>query len=241
MEELLRLPEEPEPSPALELMRRKEAQRTSYGVFVGNYRELTELLEVVEEPYVAIHLRKEKRNAELDKIYEELTRLLYNFLASAKSLIDHTRDYMDTFYEGSLLLDEYNEKVADHFASSPLQGFVQDLRNYTQHYKLPLISATFTIKRGHELRVTYAISASELRKWDNWTPRSRQYLELYHDKLPLGQLATDYYTIVKEFYEWLRKREPEFNRENPEFLRQRREHIAKLMRTTGPDCDQEVV
>jgi len=240
LEELLRLPEEPEPSPALEFMRRREALLISYSVFVGNYRELTERLKLVENPHVAINLWTVKLDVEFEKVRDEVTRLLHNFLASALSLLDHIKVHMEKLYEGSDLFAEYTSRRREHVFSTPVYRFVYDLRQYAIHNKLPLVGRIFSFHKTRGIRISYFLDVGELKrsKKKRWSAEARQYMDTYGGQLPLRQLAMEYFPVMNEFYKWLRKREPEFNRENPNFLRQRWERIAKQMRTTGPDYDK---
>lgn len=185
--------------------------KRSYRMFKRNYRHLIALLDKVEAPEVAIRLHDVKHNAEFFWALEEIAHLLHNLLASAKSLIDHTRAHMHRLYEGNPFLDEYKARVEDHLASSPVQRFVQDLRNYTQHCTLPEIGSAFSWGATEGLSIAYYIDAEKLRKWDNWSPESWQYLDAFRKILPVRQLAGDYFSLVDEFYKWLDKREREGN------------------------------
>lgn len=215
-------------SPEFALFIQMEALRSSRRIFGGNYRELTDLLGILENPMVAIPLRDAKRRAISRSALEIVTRLLHNFIASAKTLIDHTRTHMHSLYEGHPFLEEYEARVEARFASSPVQRFVQDLRNYTQHYKLPLTGSSFSWDSAQGLNITYFADTEELAKWDKWSPEGRQYLDAFQKILPLRQLASDYLSLVDEFYKWIDKREREVNSEKLERLRQMQKRIASL-------------
>jgi len=183
--------------------------RRSYRMFKGNYRQLIALLDNLETIEVAIRLHDVKHNAEFFGALEEIARVLHNFLASAESLVGHTRTYMRNLYKGQPFFTEYEARVAEQFASSPLRRFVQDLRVYTQHITLPLTGSAFHLDRTEGLSIAYYIDAEELRKWDNWSDESRQYLDAFQKILPVRQLADDYFSLVEEFYKWLDKSERE--------------------------------
>jgi len=217
-----------ENSPERALFIQLEALRGSYRMFTGNYRELIDLLDIVENPVVAIPLKDAKRRAESLKVLEAITRLLHNFLASAKSLIDHTRTHMQSLYKGQCFLSEYETRVADQFASSPVQRFVQDLRNYALHYALPVTGSLFSWESTEGLNIAYYINAVELRKWDRWSPEGLQYLNAFQEILPIKQLASDYFSLVDAFYKWLDKRQQEINSEKLECYRQMQKRIASL-------------
>jgi hypothetical protein len=229
-EDIISLMDEFENSPERALFLQLEALGSSYVVFTGNYRELVVLLGVVENQRVAIHLSDVKRRNEFLRVFEELTRLLHNFTASAKTLIDHTRTHIHRLYDGQPFVNEYESKIAEKFTSSPIQRFVQDLRNYTQHYTLPAVGRSMSWSRGQEYyNIMYYLDVKELRKWGNWSPESQQYIDAFREKLSLKQLADDYFSLVNEFYRWLDRREREINSEKLDRYRQIQKRIASML------------
>ena len=78
--------------------------------------------------------------------HEFHTRLLqqfHNYLASAGTLVDHTRRIADEEKIGPELLDLYRDRVSLTFAVSPVARFIKDLRKYFLHYGLPIVLATW--------------------------------------------------------------------------------------------------
>jgi hypothetical protein len=227
-EDILYLMDELKNSPERALFLKLEALRASFRVFAGNYRELLKLLNVVENPEVAIRLKGVERRAESHKVLEEITRLLHNFLASARSLLDHTNTHMTKLYIGHPLLSEYETRRADFLTSTPVHQFVQRLRNYAQHYKLPLTGSLLSYEAPKDLTITYYLNTGELRKWKGWSSTGRKYLESFQDILPVRKLAEDYVSLVKEFFGWLDKSQLEVNSEKLERLREIEKRFARL-------------
>jgi hypothetical protein len=205
-----------------------EALRISHRLFASNYTELIAFLDLIESEKVAIPLHDVKRRREFIQVLDEVTRLLHNFLASAKTLIDHTRSHIRRLYQAHPFSDEYNSKLKEQLASSPVRSFVQDLRNYTQHYTLPLAGSHTSWNRESGLTITYFVDAKELRKWDNWAYKSRQYLNTFDEIMPVRQIASDYFSLVNKFYEWLHSRQLEVNSEQLSRLREMEERLAKF-------------
>ena len=58
-----------------------------------------------------------------------------------KLLVAATRVFVNEHYEDTDLLREYNDRVKRDFSEAPLHRFLQDLRNYTLHYRLPATRA----------------------------------------------------------------------------------------------------
>ena len=71
------------------------------------------------------------------QVYKEVNRLFHNFLSSAKTLIEHTRIFMDTHFKNTSVNKEYTHKIKMEFSQDDLSRFIQDLRNYMLHQGLP--------------------------------------------------------------------------------------------------------
>jgi hypothetical protein len=107
--------------------------RGSYYVFEGNYVWLVRALDHFGREEVSVRLWSEDNRAKLASFIDEVTRLLHNFLAGAKSLVDHTRVFTDDMYEGHAFKKVYQDKVDRDLKHSPIVCFVQNLRNYVLH------------------------------------------------------------------------------------------------------------
>jgi|SRR5918998_4884966 hypothetical protein len=66
------------------------ALRSSYYVFEGNYRSLISALEHFGHIEVFMDLWREDNRTKLESFIDEVTRRLHNFLAGAKTLVEHT-------------------------------------------------------------------------------------------------------------------------------------------------------
>jgi hypothetical protein len=56
-----------------------------------------------------------------------LTYLLHNFVASAKTIVDHTRIFITAFYSGTSVETTYKAKIAEDVAPDKVCRFVHDL------------------------------------------------------------------------------------------------------------------
>jgi hypothetical protein len=121
----------------------------SYHIFINNYNELRTALMLFKNPEVSLQLMDQDHPEKLDQFQSEIIRFFHNFLASAKSLVEHTRILVRDLYLGSEFENNYNEKVNDEFTSSELTRFIQDLRNYILHKGLPMTSATINFSRDN--------------------------------------------------------------------------------------------
>jgi hypothetical protein len=137
----------------------------------------------------------------------EVMRLFHNFLASAKSLIDHTRVFVDDYYDGTPLMQAYRQKVQADFATDPLMRFIQDLRNYMLHRGLPGDSMSLSITRipetnSHDMVSTVSIDKEKLLTWSSWTKPSLSFLAAADEEIRISRISTSYGERVVAFSDW---------------------------------------
>jgi hypothetical protein len=123
----------------------------SYYVFESNYLWLVRALDYFGREEVSLELWRLDNRTKLGSFIDEVTRLLHNFLASAHSLVDHTRVFKNKMYKGHTFKKVYQDKVDRELKHSPTVSFVQDLRNYVLHKQLPIASAQLSLKGGGAL------------------------------------------------------------------------------------------
>lgn len=157
---------------------------------------------------------------EYDPLEQKTYQLFLNFVASAKALIDHTRNIVESLYVRTDFHKEYKDKVSKELASIPIRVFVQDLRSYVLHNKFPFVSSQFKLQRVSPIgssenlavsTVELTLSKQQLLKWDSWTKPSKHYLEAQNDQIPLDTLIDEYYSLIDGFYLWLDKRQREMH------------------------------
>src|SRR5205085_2788540 len=102
----------------------------SLSVFMGNAHDLLGLLHQAESDVeLAIELIQNVRPDDVARRFQaEVQRRLHNYVASVKSLVDHTRRLMDG-YEGHDVRVEY-ERRKDELVAQPVAAFFNGLRNY---------------------------------------------------------------------------------------------------------------
>ncbi|MGL4497887.1 MAG: hypothetical protein ACRCU2_02400 [Planktothrix sp.] len=217
-------------SSQMEIYRNLQALRASYLVLQKNYDELVSHLDHLNDPRESLlkysHVQKENLNL----LIEESSRLFHNFLASAKSLVDHTRAIINRLYSKNEVKKEYKEfkkeydkKLAADIANHPVQKFVQNLRNYTQHYTLPIPS--LQIEFGQDIKMGVRLDVEILKQWDKWDSISRAYLEDLGDSLCLISLSTEYFFLVQGFYQWLTERQAQIHKSDLEYLQKMNDEL----------------
>jgi hypothetical protein len=191
-QELFELSEQIKATEGHRIQLKIRALRSSYYVFEGNYRRLISALDYFGRIEVIMELWRENNRTRLEGFIDEVTRRLHNFLAGAKTLVDHTRVLKNKMYKDHRFKKVYQEKVDRDLSCSPIVCFVQDLRNYVLHKQLPIASAELSLKGGGgtitESDSTIKLDVNELREWDEWKPESRMYLDSLDDKVQIREV-----------------------------------------------------
>lgn len=191
----------------MKYLNRQKLRAFSFNIFSGNFAELKKACAIVENPEIGLKLMSESMKGAGVQAHMEVMRLFHNFLASAKSLVDHTRTFVDNHYTGTGFKQAYEQKVQAELANDPLMKFIQDLRNYMLHRGLPSGSMSLTITRApetnaHDLVTTVSIDKEKLLEWDSWTKPSRAYLATTEKQLKISDISSAYGDRVLAFYEW---------------------------------------
>ena len=173
----------------------------SYHIFNGNHEELRRALETYHNPDFAIQLWALTSRRKLDLFQKELVRMLHNYLASAKTLVEHTRKFVRTQYFGTEFEKKYDSKVDEAF-HNPFCSFIMDLRDFILHNGLPQTSASFHFEREKPLEFTIKLDVGSLRNWDGWDPQAAQYLGTLGAEVVMDDLVQRYTSLVAGFYKW---------------------------------------
>lgn len=189
-------------SPGWRVVAESEALGRSFRVFTGNARELLRTLAVFGNPEAIALLWDVDRRVEFEAVLGEVDRQLHNYLASVKSLVDHTRSIVDGMYPvGSAFRATY-EAEKDRLSSTARARFVQDLRNYTLHRRLPNPIGRLSMERDQPARSRVLLSTAELLEWDGWSAGARGFLQTAGDEIDLADVIGGYTQEVGAFYQW---------------------------------------
>jgi hypothetical protein len=187
----------------------------SIHIFDTNYTELMQLIHFMEQSPEATALLSLRGHNQLREIDSEMLRRLHNFVAGAKSLIDHTRRIYNKYYKGANSFPEYTTATRDIFATDPLSQFVQDLREYCQHYRtLSLLYVTkYTRETQEEVREV-ALQIDDLLSYDGWSATAKQFFEGKRGNVAISKPIQDYHDKVLRFYEWFQREQYRIHQED---------------------------
>jgi len=192
--------------------RKIERLEISIFIFRGNLEDIMKRIEFFKSPSSLI-LQDVRNRDELHQFFKEITRLLHNYLASAMTLVDHTRILVRELYDGenfSQFKDEYDSKKMICFAENPLHQFIQGLRNYIIHKELPVIGSILNL---NEIKSDLIIDISELRNNFEWNKFAKEFMDSKNDDEKLESIVLDYFKLVLDFHDWFYARQLEVHSE----------------------------
>lgn len=167
----------------------------------------------------------------------DLNRLLHNFLAAAKTLIDHSRNFIDEFYSGTVIEQMYQQKIDEQFKDDELSRFINDLRNYILHRGVPDNKLSQKLTEDHENVICFlTLCVKNLNSWKRLSTLSKKYLESAgsNSDLELSLFVAPYTNKISELHSWLRSELTEFHKDDIkeyEILKIKFENLTKQSST----------
>ncbi|WP_344965538.1 hypothetical protein [Oceanisphaera sediminis] len=191
-------------SSGMKFHNRMKSHSFSYNIFSMNLKELNEGLKLIETPQVGLKLMSEENREAGHQAHREINRLFHNFIASAKTLIEHTRIFVDKHYKDTPLHQAYAQKIKSEYAEDELCRFIQDLRNYMLHQGLPHSQMSISFTRGEpDFESTISLETEKLISWSRWSAFSKSFLAKQSKNIKLSDLVTPYGEKINSLYEWL--------------------------------------
>jgi hypothetical protein len=216
--------------PEFKLLEKIRTLKESLRIFKGNYAELRKPLVFHSDMPRALPLWDVRNMQVLYDFQREVARLLHNFVASAMSLVDHTRVLYRDLYEANGRFPEYKEEVKKRFEINPLASFVVCLRQYCQHYKPPpILSQMRWSQESPVFDSRLTLGKGNLEEFSGWKSPAKEFLAKQGDSIDLLDLVDRYYTLVMDFYRWFDKRQKEIHSEEFDKVNAKQKEFAKLV------------
>jgi hypothetical protein len=185
---------------------------TTFHIFQANQFELCKRITWFEEGKDSFQLLDVNKKEQLHSFLREVLRFFHNYLASVATLRDHTRNILKEFEEDGFIISDYGDKVAQLFAT-PESQFIQQSRNYMLHNTCIFTGSRLHWDQSGEFSLSITFSLKELKEWDNWNAKSRQFLEAQTEDPRLLPLIESYTKGVDEFYFWFVRRLEEMHKD----------------------------
>lgn len=170
--------------------------------YVTNADLLTGLIAAPESDtnLVIRFMHEARQGGYRQEYFDEVFRLLHNYLAILATLIDHARNLMKQ-YAGTDFNLQYQNRVTV-LRERPEASFLRDLRNYLLHVSMVPLSIDITIQSTDPVTSFKVILVSQtLSEWSGWKAASRRYLKAQAEIL-LRQCVEAYTEQNIDLYEW---------------------------------------
>jgi hypothetical protein len=149
----------------------------------------------------------------------EAARLLHNYLAAMTTFRDvqrgmHRRVWPDRYAPGTddkrtkWEVEVWTPNRNALFGDEPTE-FLVDLRNYSVHYAIPVMSMSTKFQSiggaggATAMSNTVTVDRKELLKWNGWRSKGRQYIaSAPDDSVDIVTPIATYSTRVPVFFEW---------------------------------------
>jgi hypothetical protein len=190
-----------------------------------NAQELIEITRRVNDPDEGLRLMAVDNREAGQQTHREVVRRVHNFVASALTLVEHTRIFMRENYCSTPVLDRYQAKIDADLANDPLARFVQDLRNYMLHKGLPnsemhmKFESNPDLPGGGTLETGIQIRAARLQEWDGWSVSARGFIEACGESIDIRTVAETYADKISLFHTWLQRELDQFHSDDLNELR----------------------
>ncbi len=192
--------------PGAQYLNRAHERTFSLNIFRGNTFELQRRLAGYTHPDHHLELFYQKNAEKGRQAHREIIRLLHNFVCSAVTLVEHTRNMVKSNYLGSRINQQFTARVNRDFAENQLTRFVHELRNYFVHKGLPATKNELKLESNpsngsdtFNAASSYYLDVAALSKWDSWTKPAREYLFECGQRIDLKELVRNYAATVEVF------------------------------------------
>lgn len=172
----------------------------SLHLFNRNFDALNELVGGLSSPEVDHSAFMNRVNrGKSHVVRKEILFRLHNYVASAKSLVDHSRIVYEKMYEREGKMEEYENVKKERLIEDKLVQFVQELRQMCQHYKLPYVGSSWEIMSND---FKFLLSKDELLQFDNWNSRAKEFIERHDESIDLKEVIDGYHRKILSFHRW---------------------------------------
>lgn len=197
--------EEFQQSDAAAYFRRMRNFELTLNVFKSNFLDFENVMKTHLPDDLLDAMSMGSDPARFQRFLADAIRSIHNFLASAKTLIDHATVLYREVFEPGDLMPAYGPRIREEFAYDGLTQFIQGLRNYCLHRSLPLINGEVSMSfgnQGESIRCPVYLHRNELLKFNNWNATARSFIEAAPTNLDLLDTLRRYYDKIISFYKW---------------------------------------
>jgi hypothetical protein len=166
----------------------------------------------------------------------EAGRLIHNYVASAKTLVDISRRNRDK-YINSETQKEY-DIITKQFKNNPCTLIIQNLRNFILHVDMPTIANIVNPLNGKSSSL--ALLPDKLLKWDKWNKIEKKYFENLiqkNEKIIVHEFFSEYTEKADFITNWLLKAITDNNNKELSNLYDLHDKILEGVKADGLETD----
>lgn len=210
----------------------------SLNILYMNATKLIEETVKLEDPDIGISLMIEDNRDAGEQTHREINRHIHNFVAAAKTVVDHNRVLLEERYGEGNILKEISKRISETVGINPVCKFVHDLRNYMVHKGLPnsemYLHATNNGPGEAMHFVTgVRIKTESLWNYSGWTAPAKNYINQSNEYIDIGAFTQEYVNEIRKFNDWLDSKLIEHHSKDLIELAQLQEVLANQSNETG--------
>ena len=170
-----------------------------------NFREAVQIPEVLDRKVELLSL---DQRHEARALHLEFIRRLHNYLAAVKTLVDHTRAFRNRWTDETF--NSAFETRLEELLTNQVVKFVQELRNPTQHSRLPPVARVTTFEADSSNPNTVSpiirlmIKVRDLENLYKWSSFALAYIRanVDHENVDVTLALRRYQELLESFYVW---------------------------------------
>ncbi len=195
-----------------------------------NYFWLLQTDKFISENIEILDIRNRDR---INDFHLEFARNLHNYLASVKSLVDHTRALKKELKLDSKFEALYEQQRKKMLGTDTIT-FIQQLREYVQHYKLLPSGIQVKVDKNDGETILLTLNTPALKEFSKWKEASLRIIEKFPENIDIFKLLEEYQTSANQFYKWFYdEMEKIFKKELAEFDELANEYKAHHEKMVG--------
>lgn len=229
MDKAQKLQEEIMLSVGYKAMMQLELLSLNFHVFDANYRQWNGYIASLNNPRIFMQLWDYKSRTESNLVLAEITRLLLNFLGSATSLVAATRNSVPIWYKGTEFAQEYQAMV-DRISSTDDAKFIEGLRNYAQHDRLPFVKEGYDINMQDKSIAMHFVLDRDVLLQGEWKKKGKEFLLRSGKEIEIRNIIDDYHSKILEFHQWIFTSIQEINSQEIQVTSKKQEELKELLK-----------
>lgn len=230
MDKAQKLQQEIVSSAGYKAMMQLELLALNFYVFDANYKQWKNYVASLKSPHNFMQLWDHESKEETNFVLAELTRLLLNFLASATSLVAVTRNSVPVWYKGTEFAQEY-EEMKDKVKSTNEAKFIEGLRNYAQHDRLPFVTSQYSIDmKEKNIEMQFILNRDVLLRGDWKKEKGKEFLSKGEKEVSIEQIVDRYYMGILGPHQWIFGRIQEINSKEIRITSAMQAKLEKLLK-----------